>query len=111
MISSPSGQASPDASQRPTLSSAAPVDLRSMSVIRRSNSPTSTLPTLVVPSRSISALIWPAACLSTIGTAATAAPASSDDGERRNDCLLHGSASGCLEGWAASKAGCFMQVA
>ena len=34
-----------------------------------------------------------------------------DDGEGCNDCLLHGSASGCREGWAASKAGCFMQVA
>ena len=34
-----------------------------------------------------------------------------DDGERRNDAFSHGSASGCLEGWAASKAGCFMQVA
>ena len=34
-----------------------------------------------------------------------------DGGERRDDLLLHASASGCLEGWAASKAGCFMQVA
>jgi len=34
-----------------------------------------------------------------------------NDGQRRNEALPHGSASGCREGCAASKAGCLMQVA
>ena len=34
-----------------------------------------------------------------------------DDGDQRNDAFSHGSASGCLDGWAASKAGCCMQAA
>ena len=33
-----------------------------------------------------------------------------DDGQRRDESFSHGSASGCLEGCAASNAGCFMQV-
>ena len=76
----------------------------------RSRSPTSTPPTVLVPSRSISALIRPAAYRSTTGTAAAPMPTRAIDGDAGNDALLHASASGCLAGWAASKAGSCMQA-
>ena len=59
-------------------------------MIRRSNSPTSTAPTLVSPSRSISVLMLAAAWRSTSGTAATAAPTRTTATSAAMTLLLHG---------------------
>ena len=110
--SSPSGQASPDACQRPTLSSAAaPLDFR----FEQRDAPGEQADLDLVD-------LGRAVALDLALDAGRGVPldhrhggdrraGENDDGDQRNDAFSHGSASGCLDGWAASKAGCFMQVA
>ena len=110
--SSPIGQASPDASQRPTFSSsAAPLDFRFRSVTRRASRLDAHLVDL---GRAVALDLALDACRGVPldhRHGGDRRAGENDNGDQRNDAFSHGSASGCLDGWAASKAGCCMQAA
>ena len=106
------GQASPDASQRPTFSSSA---ARLGFQVQQRDAPGEQAHAHLVD-------LGRAVALDLALDAGRGVPldhrhggdrraGENDNGDQRNDAFSHGSASGCLDGWAASKAGCCMQAA